>query len=41
MQTLRYLALDTAAVEAMQAGGPDSNGQLPERYVSDLSLIHI
>ena len=35
MQTLRYLALDTAAVEAMQAGGPDSNGQLPERYVSD------
>lgn len=35
MTKLRYLALDTFEVEALQAGGPDSNGQPPEHHVSD------
>ncbi len=35
MSKLRYLGLDTPAVRAMQAGGADSNGQAPERHVSD------
>jgi hypothetical protein len=35
MTSQRYLALDTTAVEAVQAGGLDSNGQAPERHVSD------
>lgn len=32
---LRFLALPTEAVRALQAGGPDANGQLPEVMVSD------
>jgi Protein of unknown function (DUF1203) len=35
MNTLRYVALDTPAVAALQAGGPDANGQVPERQISD------
>jgi hypothetical protein len=35
MLTPRFLALSTAAVHAVQAGGPDANGQPPERHVSD------
>ena len=31
----RFLALPTAAVRAVQAGGADANGQPPERHVSD------
>ena len=31
---LRFIALDTSRVEALQNGQPDDNGQLPERYTS-------
>ncbi len=30
-----FKALDTKHVRALQAGGPDSNGQIPEKLVSD------
>jgi hypothetical protein len=32
---IRFVALPTAEVAALQAGGPDANGQPPERHVSD------
>jgi len=32
---LRFVALDAATVEALRQGGPDANGQVPERQVSD------
>lgn len=32
---VKFLAIDTDAVRALQSGGCDSNGQLPERAVSD------
>ena len=32
---LRFLALDSATVAALRAGGPDANGQIPERQNSD------
>lgn len=32
---LRFTALDTDTVRALQAGGPDANGQAPERRISD------
>jgi len=32
---LRFLALDSATVHALQHGAPDANGQMPERQVSD------
>lgn len=32
---LRFLPLPTDVVRALQNGGPDSNGQVPERQVSD------
>lgn len=32
---LRFVALDSATVEALRQGGPDANGQAPERRVSD------
>lgn len=35
MTPLKFVALDTAAVAALQAGGPDANGQMPERCLSD------
>lgn len=35
MQTLRFVALPTDAVRALQAGAPDANGQVPERRLSD------
>ena len=35
MTPIRFLGLDPAAAAALQAGGPDSNGQRPERTVSD------
>jgi hypothetical protein len=35
MTPLRFVALDTTTVAALQAGGPDANGQAPERAVSD------
>ena len=31
---LRYTPLDTASVRALQAGGPDANGQPAERQIS-------
>ena len=33
--SLRYVALDTAAVRAVQAGGPDAHGHPAERHISD------
>jgi hypothetical protein len=33
--TIRFTPLSTAIVRAYQAGGPDANGQTPERHVSD------
>lgn len=33
--SLRYVALPTKDVRALQSGNPDANGQLPERQVSD------
>ena len=35
MQTLRFIALPTDAVRALQAGAPDANGQVPERRLSN------
>jgi hypothetical protein len=32
---MRFKAIPTDVVRAYQAGGPDANGQLPERKVSD------
>jgi hypothetical protein len=32
---MRFVAIPTDVVRAYQAGGPDANGQLPERKVSD------
>ncbi len=31
MTDLRFVALDTETVRALQAGNPDANGQVPER----------
>ena len=32
---MRFVAIPTDVVRAYQAGGPDANGQVPERSVSD------
>ena len=32
---MRYVAIPTDLVRALQAGGPDANGQVPERKLSD------
>ena len=32
---IRFTPIPTETVRALQAGGPDANGQLPERHVSD------
>lgn len=32
---MRFVAIPTDVVRAYQAGGPDANGQVPERQVSD------
>lgn len=32
---MRYVAIPTDVVRAYQAGGPDANGQVPERKLSD------
>ncbi|HEY6919676.1 MAG TPA: DUF1203 domain-containing protein [Tabrizicola sp.] len=32
---MRFVAISTDAVRALQAGGPDANGQVPERTVSN------
>ena len=32
---IRFVALETALVEALRAGGGDANGQVPERRISD------
>ena len=32
--SIRFIALDTPVVRALQAGGPDANGQIPERDIS-------
>jgi len=36
---IRFAALDTETVRALQAGQPDANGQIPERHVSDGSGV--
>lgn len=33
--SLGFVALDSAAVEALRRGAPDANGQVPERQISD------
>ncbi len=35
MIDLRFLPLATETVRALQSGGPDANGQAPERHISD------
>jgi hypothetical protein len=35
MASLRFVALPTETVRALQAGAPDANGQVPERRVAD------
>ncbi len=35
MSAIRFIALPTAIVTALQAGQPDANGQPPERAISD------
>jgi hypothetical protein len=37
--SIRFVALETDAVRTLQAGGPDANGQAPEREVSPGSGI--
>ena len=32
--SIRFVALETDVVHALQAGGPDANGQTPEREIS-------
>lgn len=32
--SIRFVALESAAVQALQAGGPDANGQPPEQHVA-------
>ena len=32
---VKFIPLDTSAVRKMQAGGPDANGQPPERHIAD------
>lgn len=32
---IRFTPIPTATVRAYQAGGPDANGQTPERHISD------
>ena len=32
---IKFVGLDTAAVRALQAGGPDANGQAAERHIAD------
>ncbi len=39
MTELRFIALDTETVRALQAGNPDANGRVPERQVSDGSGV--
>jgi hypothetical protein len=33
--SITFVALETDVVRSLQAGGPDANGQLPERHVSN------
>jgi len=33
--SLKFVSMPTETVRALQAGGPDANGQIPERHVSD------
>ena len=33
--TIRFIALPTEEVAALQQGGPDAHGQMPERQISD------
>lgn len=33
--TLHFTPIPTETVRAYQAGGPDANGQMPERHISD------
>lgn len=35
MPAIKFVALDLDTVRALQAGGPDANGQAPERRISD------
>ena len=35
MSSIRFVALPTALVTALQAGGPDANGQTPEHSISN------
>ncbi len=35
MSTIRFVALPSELVNTLQAGGPDANGQPPERAISD------
>lgn len=35
MSAIRFVAMPTATVTALQAGRPDANGQPPERVISD------
>ncbi|MEZ4708334.1 MAG: DUF1203 domain-containing protein [Caldilineaceae bacterium] len=35
MDTIRFVAMPTAVVEALQSGQPDANGQTPERHISE------
>ena len=35
MSSIRFVALPTATVTALQAGAPDANGQTPEQTISD------
>lgn len=35
MPNIQFLPLPTEQVRALQAGGPDANGQTPERHISD------
>ena len=33
--SITFVALETDVVRSLQTGGPDANGQLPERQVSN------
>ncbi len=39
MTELKFIALSTKTVRALQAGAADANGQAPERDISDDSAV--
>ena len=37
--SIRFVPLETELVQRLQAGGPDANGQVPERHTSSGGMM--